>query len=121
MHSSPIPCCTATRYVSPVVPDGSSDGYKHKSSVLSCEAVSYVSSAYIPACLRQGGRPTLSNAHRAAECAESAGNIRDDLDEVITLNSVSVIVAEYIPFGSNQVPCVRHVAPAVLYKGSYLE
>ena len=39
----------------------------------------------------------------AAECAESSGNIRDDLDEVITLNSVSVIVAEYIPFGSNQV------------------
>lgn len=88
-----------------MVADGSSDGYKRKSSVLSCEAVSYVSSAYIPACLRQGGRPTLSNAHRAAECAESAGNIRDDLDEVITLNSVSVIVAEYIPFGSNQVCC----------------
>jgi hypothetical protein len=114
--------------------DGTPEGFRKKSSVLSCEAVSYVSSAYIPACLRQGGRPTLSNAHRcvraclvglvpngvpmcvpvacsacvlwlrrAAECAESSGNIRDDLDEVITLNSVSLIVAEYIPFGSNQV------------------
>ena len=30
-------------------------------------------------------------------------NIRDELDEVITLNSVSIIVAEYIPFGANQV------------------
>ena len=85
--------------------DGTPDGHRKKSSVLSCEAVSYVSSAYIPACLRQGGRPTLSNAHRASECAESAGNIRDDLDEVITLNSVSIIVAEYVPFGANQ---VRH-------------
>lgn len=32
---------------------------------------------------------------------ESGDAIRDDLDEVITLNSVSVIVAEYIPFGTN--------------------
>ncbi|KAG6964097.1 hypothetical protein JG687_00006171 [Phytophthora cactorum] len=30
-------------------------------------------------------------------------SIRDQLDEIITLNSVSLIVAEYIPFGSNQV------------------
>ena len=47
-----------------VKPDGTPEGFKKKSLVLSCEAVSYVSSAYIPACLRQGGRPTLSNAHR---------------------------------------------------------
>jgi hypothetical protein len=32
--------------------------------VQECEDVSYVSSAYIPQCLRYGGRPTLSNAHR---------------------------------------------------------
>lgn len=88
--------------------DGTPDGFKKKSSVLNCEAVSYVSSAYIPACLRQGGRPTLSNAHRASECAESAGNIRDDLDEVITLNSVSIVVAEYIPFGNNQMLELNH-------------
>jgi len=30
-------------------------------------------------------------------------SIRDELDEVITLNSVSIIVAEYIPFGANQI------------------
>ena len=30
-------------------------------------------------------------------------NIRDnDLEEIITFNSVSMIVAEYIPFGANQ-------------------
>lgn len=62
-----------------------------------------MSSAYVPQCLRYGGRPTLSNAHRAHESGVNTDNIRDELDEVITLNSVSIIVAEYIPFGANQV------------------
>jgi len=31
------------------------------------------------------------------------GTNLDELDEVITLNSVSIIVAEYIPFGANQI------------------
>lgn len=78
-------------------------GFERVSTVLDCEDVSYVGSAYVPQCLRFGGRPTLSNAHRAAECAVSASNLRDELDEVITLNSVSVIIAEYIPFGANQI------------------
>ena len=47
--------------------------------------------------------PTLSNAHRAHESAVNTDSIRDELDEVITLNSVSIIVAEYIPFGANQI------------------
>ena len=81
----------------------SAGGYRRKSSITDTEDVSYVSSAYIPQCLRYGGRPTLSNAHRAHESAVSADNIRDELDEVITLNSVSIIVAEYIPFGANQI------------------
>mmetsp|Transcript_34270 Transcript_34270/g.75065 ORF Transcript_34270/g.75065 Transcript_34270/m.75065 type:complete len:361 (+) Transcript_34270:174-1256(+) len=82
----------------------SSSGYRRKSTVTETEDVSYVSSAYIPQCLRYGGRPTISNAHRAHESGIAAcDNIRDhDLDQIITLNSVSVIVAEYIPFGANQ-------------------
>ena len=91
--------------------DGSSywlvspSGYKRKSTITDVEDVSYVSSAYIPQCLRYGGRPTMSNAHRAHESGSSTSdNIRDhDLDEIITLNSVSIIVAEYIPFGANQI------------------
>ena len=81
----------------------SENGYKRRSTITDTEDVSYVSSAYIPQCLRYGGRPTLSNAHRAHESASSVDNIRDELDEVITLNSVSIIVAEYIPFGANQI------------------
>lgn len=81
----------------------SSSGYRRKSTITETEDVSYVSSAYIPQCLRYGGRPTLSNAHRAHESGASMGENLDDLDEVITLNSVSIIVAEYIPFGANQI------------------
>jgi hypothetical protein len=81
----------------------SNNGYKRRSSITDIEDVSFVSSAYIPQCLRYGGRPTLSNGHRAHECSVSADNIRDVLDEIITLNSVSIIVAEYIPFGANQI------------------
>jgi hypothetical protein len=78
-------------------------GYERISSVTEIEDVSYVSSAYIPQCLRFGGRPTISHADRAGECAVSVSNIRDELDEVITLNSVSVIEAEFIPCGANQI------------------
>jgi len=83
----------------------SPSGFKRKSTVTETEAVSYVSSAYIPQCLRYGGRPTMSNAHKAHSSGFGAiDTIRDqELDEVITLNSVSLIVAEYVPFGSNQI------------------
>jgi hypothetical protein len=77
--------------------------YRRISTVTETEDVSYVSSAYVPQCLRQGGRPTLSNAHRAHECAITDNNIRDELDEIITLNSVSIIVGEFIPTGANQI------------------
>jgi WD repeat-containing protein 35 len=80
----------------------SSSGYRKRSTITEVEEVSYVSSAYIPQCLRYGGRPTLSNAHRAHESA-SSNQLPKDLDEVITLNSVSIIVAEYVPFGANQI------------------
>ncbi len=83
----------------------SPSGFKRKSTVTETEDVSYVSSAYIPQCLRYGGRPTMSNAHKAHSSGFGAADtIRDnDLDEVITLNSVSLIVAEFVPFGPNQI------------------
>lgn len=75
--------------------------YSRKSTVLECEEMSYVSSAYIPQCLRGKGRPTYSNAHRSHECSQGAVQIKDELDEVITLNSVSIFVSEYVPVGPN--------------------
>mmetsp|Transcript_14391 Transcript_14391/g.18856 ORF Transcript_14391/g.18856 Transcript_14391/m.18856 type:complete len:851 (+) Transcript_14391:129-2681(+) len=84
-------------------------GYSRESNVTETEDVSYVSSAYIPQCLRHGGRPTLSNAHRAHESGmgEANTNLRDELDEVITLNSVSILVSEFIPFGANNMVAVN--------------
>lgn len=79
----------------------SNAGYSRKTTVMETEDISYVSSAYVPQCLRHGGRPTLSNAHRAHECGQGESGIKDELDEIITLSSVSLIVAEYIPFGAN--------------------
>lgn len=83
----------------------SASGNARRSTITEIEDVSYVSSAYIPQCLRYGGRPTMSNAHRAyASSFGAAHTIRDqDLNETITLSSVSIIVSEYIPFGSNLV------------------
>jgi len=96
-------------------------GYSRKSDITNCEDVSYVSSAYVPQCLRYGGRPTLSNAHRAHESAVNQDNIRDELDEVITLNSVSIIVAEYVPFGANQIVQLNHnVGSTERCQGGYI-
>ena len=58
------------------------DAFKRRSTVTETEDVSYVSSAFIPQCLRHGGRPTLSNAHRAHECNTGESNLKDELDEV---------------------------------------
>jgi hypothetical protein len=101
----------------------SSSGYKRRSTTTDTEDVSYVSSAYIPQCLRYGGRPTLSNAHRAQESGQAGiDNIRDnDLEENITLNSVSMIVAEYIPFGANQlVQLNNNVGSTERVQGGYI-
>ena len=54
----------------------------------------------------------MSNAHRATESAASGSNLRDELDVIITLNSVSVIVAEYVPFGANQMVELNHTMGA---------
>jgi len=61
-------------------------GYSRKSDITDCEDVSYVSSPYLPQCLRQKGGPEMtSNAHRAEESAKGITNIRDELTEVIHL------------------------------------
>ena len=66
-----------------MLPEGTTDFTDvTPSSVMRCESVSYVSSAYVPQCLRYSGRPTLSNAHRANESAVGATSLRDELDEV---------------------------------------
>jgi len=73
------------------------------SSVTDAEDVSYVSSPYLPDILRHGGRKTTSNKNRAHEAGEGGHGIADDLDETLVLSEVSVLVGEWVPFGSNQI------------------
>ena len=65
----------------------------------------------------------MSNAHRSHESGQVViDNIRDNnLEEIITLNSVSVIIAEYIPFGSNHIVQLnQNVGSSERVQGGYI-
>jgi len=81
----------------------SDSGYERESTVTDTEDVSYVSSPYLPMCLRHGGREANSNADKAHMSAAGETNIRDELSEVLTLNDVNIMVGEFIPFGANHI------------------
>ncbi|GLD98153.1 hypothetical protein PINS_up006850 [Pythium insidiosum] len=80
-------------------------GYYRYSEVTETEDVSYVSSPFVPQCVRgpEAFQPLTSNAHRAAEAAGGQSNIRDELSEAITLMNPVCLIGEWIPFGSNQI------------------
>ena len=62
-----------------------------------------------------------SNAHRANETIWKTNNIRDDLEEVVTLSALTVMVAEWVPFGSNQmVQLNSKLGSAERVQGGYL-
>ena len=77
--------------------------YKVPSKVTDTEDVSYVSSPYLPECLRRGLRGMTSNAHRAFESAQGKSDIKDEYNEVVSLGDVRLLVAEWVPFGDNAV------------------
>ena len=74
-----------------------------ESQITEAEDVSYVSSPYLPPCLRSTDKLMTSNEHRADEAAAGGSNIQDELDEAVVLNGVHGLVGEWIPFGSNQI------------------
>jgi len=78
-------------------------GYEKISTITDIEDVSYVSSPYLPLLVRKSEKPMTSNAHRAGEAAAGESNIKDELTEAIHLAHVSLLVGEWIPFGSNQI------------------
>ncbi|TMW67009.1 hypothetical protein Poli38472_012125 [Pythium oligandrum] len=80
-------------------------GYYRYSEVTETEDVSYVSSPFVPQCVRSPDafQTLSSNAHRAHEAAGGQSNIRDTLSEAIVLAHPVCIIGEWIPFGSNQV------------------
>ena len=70
-------------------------GFERESSCTEAEDVSYVSSPFLPSCVRnpRDQRQFTSNAHRAHESASGEANLRDELDEAITLNYVLTMVS----------------------------
>lgn len=80
-------------------------GYFRYSEVTETEDVSYVSSPFVPQCVRgpEAYQLLSSNAHRAQEAASGQSNIRDTLSEAIVLANPVCLVGEWIPFGSNQI------------------
>ena len=79
------------------------DGFEKVSGITDTEDVSYVSSPYLPQCLRGFGPDTKDNTSRSHESAAGASGIKDELDENIILKQLNIIVAEWIPFGANQI------------------
>jgi hypothetical protein len=80
-------------------------GYYRYSEVTETEDVSYVSSPFVPQCVRSSDayQQLSSNADRADEAASGQSNIRDELSEAIVLMNPVCMVGEWIPFGSNQI------------------
>jgi hypothetical protein len=78
-------------------------GYSINSTITETEDVSYVSSSYLPSCLRSNNTPMKSNAHRRDECANSASSVQTEQNNVITLGNVSTMVCEWVPYGANQI------------------
>lgn len=83
-----------------------SGGYCVPSSITESEDVSYVSSPFLPGCLRSDGYYQLearSNRDRAGECAIGVSSITKKTTEAITLGDVYALISEWVPFGSNQI------------------
>ena len=68
-----------------------------ESTITEIESVSYVSSPYIPAAVRHWGRENKHNEERTSELANAVSNIKDELDENLTINNVRLIIGEWIP------------------------
>ena len=83
-------------------------GYHRESTVTEIEDVSYVCSPYIPKFLQRAhldaaSQPT-NNRGRAAEASAGHTNIKDaDLMEAIALGNLRLLLAEFVPFGSNSI------------------
>jgi WD repeat-containing protein 35 len=83
-------------------------GYARESDVTETEDVSYVSSPWLPECLRDMAsnrcrEHMTDNSNRAHESAAGESDIKDELSEAITLENVCVMVGEWVPFGSNTI------------------
>lgn len=81
-------------------------GYCKPSTITESEDVSYVSSPFLPRCLRSSGLynvPERSNRDRADECARGCADMARNNSEAVSLGEVYALIGEWVPFGSNQI------------------
>jgi len=77
--------------------------YNKTSSITEIEAVSYVSSPFIPPLLTDSSVELTDNSGRCHELDNSTSNIKDELSENILLDDVYLVVCEWVPIGGNQI------------------
>mmetsp|Transcript_4406 Transcript_4406/g.13010 ORF Transcript_4406/g.13010 Transcript_4406/m.13010 type:complete len:570 (-) Transcript_4406:1335-3044(-) len=77
-------------------------GYCVLSKVTDIEDLSYVSSPWLPKCLRYNDKPFRSMEHRAYEAAQGASAAATEMTSLIYLKNVSLMLSEWLPMGPNQ-------------------
>ncbi len=93
-------------YLSNKCPETDEFYESRQSDATESEDVSYVSSPYLPHCLRNNDRDMLemtSNADQAYKSAEGDNNIDAELSEMFVTKNMRAMVTEWIPFGANQI------------------
>jgi hypothetical protein len=87
------------------------NGYIKRSTVTQTEDVSYVSSPYLPSCVRdpRDAKTLTSNADQAKAAGGHKGvnQFGTQLTECISLSNVVCVVGEWIPVGSNQMSALH--------------
>lgn len=80
-------------------------GYHMWSRVTEMEDVSYVGSPFLLDCMRADMRPEpmTDNGDRAWEAARGVTTLKDEVSEFIILQTVRLLISEWVPFGSNQI------------------
>lgn len=53
--------------------------------------------------LRDWGEGTRDNFQHVGKLQEAKSNIKDSLNEIITLDEIKIIFGEWIPMGANQI------------------
>lgn len=84
----------------------SESGFTKLTKVTESEDVSYVSSPHIPFYIRAKGdtkKKLSSNKGRAREATQGVTNIDAEMTEFVKLDDVVLIVAEWLPFGANNI------------------
>merc|ERR1711871_305189 len=84
----------------------SESGFTKLTKVTESEDVSYVSSPHLPFYVRaQGGarKKLSSNRGRAREATQGITNMDAEMTEYVKLDDVVLIIAEWLPFGANNI------------------